>query len=207
MEGEGETMKRIHKREAPESFLRWVRKNHSHNWDSLDSNVKRELAEQLRLEQGRLCCYCERRVDQDHSHIEHFKPQNDFPQEAFRYENLMASCHHKESCGTKKQHRFFPEMVCPVDKECEERFFHNAKGEIVPVEEEDKHAWETIALLGLNSRKLRESRRIKYEEYWSMKQYLSPSEFDECVREILRPNLDGEYAEFWTTIKYVAEKA
>jgi len=32
-------------------------------------------------------------------------------------------------------------------------------------------------------------------------------EFDECVREILRPNLDGEYAEFVTTIKYVAEKA
>lgn len=46
-----------------------------------------------------------------------------------------------------------------------------------------------------------------YIVYQQMKERCLPEEFDAYVNEELQQNDNGEFAEFWTTIKYVAEKA
>lgn len=98
-------------------------------------------------------------------------------------------------------------MVTPLDEDCESRFIYTENGQILPACEGDQNAQETINQLGLNSRKLQGSRRMVYIVYQQMKERCLPEEFDAYVNEELQQNDNGEFAEFWTTIKYVAEKA
>ena len=206
-------MKWIDKQEAPSSFVECIKikKKRPQNWDEFTKNhlqVKQELACQLLLEQGFLCCYCEQRIGMGISHIEHMRPKGKYPALTFDYLNLLSCCCDKNSCGIykgKEGNWFSENMVTPLNVDCEERFHYQGNGRIIPADRNDHHAQETIDKLNLNSDKLKNMRMITYETYRNRKEF--DPEFDECVREILRPDSNGEYAEFWTTIKYVADKA
>ena len=205
-------MKRIHKQASPENFERWVKQAHPQKWEELAKvpQIKQELSDQLRLEQGRLCCYCERRIDKEHSHIEHLRAKDLYPQEMFQYNNLFSCCGDKHSCGHKKDRKsrkYSEQMVMPLNEDCEGRFIFDGDGQILPTDKNDQHAQDTIEQLGLNSHKLRGMRKIIYMLYLQLKETSQPEEYQKNVNETLQRNADGEYAEFWTTIKYVAEKA
>jgi len=200
-------MKWIDKQEAPESFVRCVKKHSPSTWELFTKNhpeVKQQLADQLLREQGNLCCYCEQHIYGGNSHIEHLQPKGQYPKRTFDYENLLSSCLDKDSCGTKKGHWFSDDMVTPLDEKCEERFHYLGNGTIIAADPADSHAQETIHRLNLNCEKLKDKRMKTYKKYRERKKY--DPDFTEKVSEILRPNSNGEYAEFWTTIKYVAEK-
>lgn len=200
-------MKRIQKGEPLESLVDFAKRNPSANWENLDYDVKQELRETLRQEQGHICCYCERQLMESKTHIEHLKPRDRFPQETFCYENLLLSCQDNRSCGIQKHGWHSDNMVTPLDCDCEDRFIFTGNGQILPAHKDDQNARETIDRLGLNSPKLKDSRHVVYKMYQQIKETSPPDEFDGFVAETLRQNDNGEFAEFWTTIKYVAEKS
>ena len=201
-------MKRILKQKSPSSFVKWVRKNPSAHWGLFQGEVKQELADQLRQEQGYLCCYCEQRIGDGSSHIEHLRPKgSQYSKYTFDYQNLLSSCLDKNSCGKKKADWYSPAMVTPLDENCEERFYYRGDGAIIPAHSEDRHAQETIDRLNLNCDKLKTMRMQVYEVYHSIKKEVSRKEFVAWIEETLQYHSNGEYVEFWTTVKYVAEKA
>ena len=79
-------MKQINKRSAPQWFEQWksdfveVNNRQPHykadfaGNDSDGIERRRMLREALIKEQGRICCYCMRRIYNNSAHIEHFFP-------------------------------------------------------------------------------------------------------------------------------------
>jgi uncharacterized protein (TIGR02646 family) len=52
-----------------------------------------ELRRSLLLEQGNICAYCMRRIDEVTSKIEHLKCQSRYPALDMQYTNMVACCH------------------------------------------------------------------------------------------------------------------
>ncbi|MCW5202462.1 TIGR02646 family protein [Desulfobulbus sp. US4] len=160
-------MKHIKKETSePENFTRWKKRHKEAIWKDLskaseNGNLKSELREKLIAEQLGMCCYCEAIISLDECHIEHLKPKGNsiYQKEMFSYGNLLASCNRKESCGQKKGKWYSPEMVSPLDENCEKRLTYTLDGNIIPWDKKDTLAIETIEQLGLNCSKLKDRRR------------------------------------------------
>lgn len=204
-------MKYIRKGAEPPTFARWRNGNPGQSWadfsDSRHVAVKNGLSSQLRSDQGALCCYCEQRIDADSSHVEHLRPRARFPKEIFRYQNLLASCNgnpgnpEKDCCGKKKDRWFTDDMVSPLQPDCEERFRYTASGQIIPRNQGDLGAQETIDQLGLDNPKLRALRRQIADVLIASWEVLSEAEFQAFIAAWLSPQDDGSFHEFWTTVK------
>lgn len=168
------------------------------NWEEFSKPenviVKQELKQQLLSEQGDICCYCEQKIKADTSHIEHLKPKSLYPKETFNYNNLLASCENSKSCGHKKKRWYSSNMVSPLNSDCEERFIYTREGHISPKNETDKDAKETINKLGLNTKKLKNRRKIIASIFPPLEKNMKQD--DSVIEELLK---DGE---FWTTVKY-----
>ena len=100
-------------------------------------NRRRNLRKALINEQGRICCYCMKRIDVDSSHIEHFFPKEQFPDIDLLYDNLFASCNGEGStnkydgyCGHKKENWWRKDMISPTDIEEESVFKYFPNGKI-----------------------------------------------------------------------------
>ena len=62
--------------EAPEAFKAWkLRHPNSKYYRFKDARIKRIVKNSLIVRQKYLCCYCESRIDENNSHIEHIEPQ------------------------------------------------------------------------------------------------------------------------------------
>lgn len=133
-------MRHFQKTEAPASFRAW-RAQASPDWqpsyDDLQNPEKAELHQALLREQGGLCCYCGRAITQHDSHIEHFRPQQHYPERALDYANLMASCINKRErkmplhCGVSKANDFDEALhLSPLDPTCESHFRYSLDGHI-----------------------------------------------------------------------------
>ena len=102
-------MRFIRKQHEPPELKKWkriIRPTASTNWKELDikrdeinpdKSVKQIVTESLMVEQGFICCYCEQQIppDPEHPHhrqIEHYKPQDHFPETRFEYNNFGACC-------------------------------------------------------------------------------------------------------------------
>lgn len=91
----------------------------------------------LMAEQGYICCYCERRLTNDDSHIEHFRPQSDPTVDPLDFGNLLCSCQNQlkkgepRHCGNLKGEWFDRDLlVSPLIPGCEDRFAFTGDGEI-----------------------------------------------------------------------------
>ena len=159
-------------------------------------------------EQGYICCYCERRLNDEYSHIEHFNPQSNDPSATLDYINMLCSCQNQlkkgkpRHCGHSKGNWFDEDLlISPLDLDCEERFVYTADGKIQPANEFDNAATMTIEKLKLDIEKLNDSRKKAIEPF--LDEHLSDSEFLEFVNGYLKKNSDDAYNEFWTTIDYL----
>ncbi|MDO5113266.1 MAG: retron system putative HNH endonuclease [Planctomycetia bacterium] len=204
-------MKYIEKKGPPEPFQRCLQKHPQMNWDTFCrqefASLKTLLANALRQEQGYLCCYCEEEIAKGVSHIEHFRPKSLYPQHDLDYYNLFASCNgcgKKEdtSCGVKKRNLFFEALINPTDKTCESRFLYTADGQILPTDENDEEAWQTIAVLGLNGPKLRRRREMVFQELENLRELLPDEDFRNYIQIRLQRSAKGRFCEFWTTVRY-----
>jgi uncharacterized protein (TIGR02646 family) len=199
-------MKHIEKRAPPDEFTRWVKKNPGANWEGFTKDapkVKADLRLALLKEQRRLCCYCERRIDAKASTIEHLLPKGRFPHKMFDHGNLLASCNTKNSCNTKRGGWYSENMVSPLATDCETRLVQEPSG-VLEAAPNDQGALDTIVELGLNSQDLVSRRRRVYRVISSMRDGMTPQEFQTEAERQLAPGKDSCLTEFWTTIKAAA---
>jgi 5-methylcytosine-specific restriction endonuclease McrA len=101
----------------PDHFSRWKKQNKKAGWNNFSGGSEYgEVKEQLIAEQLGMCCYCEVIISLNDCHIEHLKPKSIYPQNMFTYDNLLASCNRKESCGHKKGSWYSPAMISPLEQ-------------------------------------------------------------------------------------------
>lgn len=134
-------MKHVAKGQPPESLERW-KSLASADWQptypSLRNPEKGELHLALLIEQGWVCCYCGRSITQKDSHIEHFRPQEHYPERALDHDNLHASCIRETHpgmplhCGHAKGSELNEGLaLSPVDPTCEHRFRYTFDGRLI----------------------------------------------------------------------------
>ena len=173
-------MKQINKSSAPQWFEQWksdfveVNNRQPHykvdfaGNDSEGIERRRMLREALIKEQGKICCYCMRRIYNNSAHIEHFFPQESFRDMDLTYENMFASCNGEatiilddEHCGHRKNNWFRDDMLSPTDAEVEKVFKYSANGKISAVRNRPSSnvAQDMIHNLGLDSFHLERDRK------------------------------------------------
>ncbi|MBA0884703.1 retron system putative HNH endonuclease [Flavobacterium undicola] len=197
-------MKHIVKQTEPESFIVWKNKANDvwkPNYANIDKQERIDLFKSLKNEQGYICCYCERELNEDDCHIEHFKPKDKtkFPELQLEYSNLFCSCQVNTQkgeplhCGNSKGNWFDESLlISPLDSNCEIRFKFTYDGQILPFHENDVTAKTTIEKLQLNIDKLKNLRKGVIDALFE----------DEDVSWYLEIK-DGRFNEFYTTIKYL----
>jgi uncharacterized protein (TIGR02646 family) len=209
-------MRHIEKAAEPVEFTQWkVGEEESWNpgWEDFDTRpIKQAVKEALLVEQGYLCCYCEKRIDEregeEKGHIEHLKPRHAHPELDLAYGNLMFSCSgdngRPPTCGHAKGGQFLP--VSPLNHDCESRFLYTRMGEMRPYDEDDMAASNTIRILNLNSSRLCRERARVYKVIEEGRQGLSAEEFSEWIEIELSRDEHNRLTPFWTTKRYVAER-
>jgi uncharacterized protein (TIGR02646 family) len=153
-------MKLVLKGTEPASFTDWKSSTNdewSPTYSTLQNPQKRDLHDSLLREQGFFCCYCGRDIDTSNSHIEHFRPQEQYEGLALEYHNLHASCLRETKpgnplhCGHRKGNWFDEtQHISPMDEQCEQRFRYLQTGEIQPTALDDLSATKMIEVLALD---------------------------------------------------------
>ena len=163
-------MKFIHKGPEPETLKEFKALSNPPDWvasyDSLPKTRKDIIKKALIEEQKGLCCYCECRVTVLDSHIEHFKPQHTFAEYALDYNNMLCSCMVEQTkgtplhCGMAKKDWFEEtKLISPLDLNCEAHFKYLGNGTILPKDNDDVAAKETIKHLRLDDKELTAKRK------------------------------------------------
>ena len=206
-------MKRIIKKQEPEQFTQWKAMANA-DWQptyaDLRGDVKQAVKTALMQEQSYICCYCERRLEQDDSHIEHFMPQSDISVDPLDFSNMLCSCQkelqHGEPrhCGNLKGNWFDKMLlISPLEATCETKCRYTADGHIASVDATDRAAQQTIVKLGLDIPKLRALRRSAIELF--LDESLSTEDLRQFVIHYLQQEPQGMLSEFWTTIQQIFE--
>ncbi len=203
-------MKRIIKQREPQALLDWKGQGNAAwqpSYAALRGAEKEMVKKSLMSEQGFLCCYCERRLTDEDSHIEHLRPQSDLQCDPLDYGNLLCSCQQQiargdpRHCGNLKDDWFDEHsLVSPLSERCESRFAYSGDGQIRVANSEDHAANITIKKLGLDIRKLSDLRKH------AITPFNDPSLTNDEVREFAAKYLElnlGKYGEFWTTIRHL----
>ncbi len=204
-------MKHIQKYGEPQAFIEWkalANADWQPSYADLSGATKQTVKEALMADQGYLCCYCERRLTDNDSHIEHFRPQRDPAVDPLDYDNLLCSCQQQlrrgepRHCGNLKD-EWFDEtlLVSPLSPDCEGRLAYTGQGLIKPAGEEDAAAAETITRLGLAIPKLNALRSHAIEPF--LDDSLSPTDLTAFVTGYLAGDGSGRFSEFWSTIRYL----
>lgn len=134
----------------------------------MPTDVKKIVKEKLLNEQGYLCCYTGRVIDEASSHIEHIRPQTlcigEFDEEDIAYANLLAafpggSLRAPYGAHAKDGWYDSTNFVSPLQPNCETKFRFTQFGQISAVNTGDNAATETIQHLDLNHAELTDLRR------------------------------------------------
>ena len=188
-------MKRIRKGISPQWFEMWKAGFELQNGrkarykgdfstdDSLGIQRRKDLRQQLVIEQGGICCYCMGRIDNTSAHIEHFWPKGirQYQHLDLDYNNLFASCEGMrlfdenanmllktdEFCGHKKENWFDENMIMPTDYKVEELFTYLDNGEIREKSGSEAYiASSMLKNLGLDSFYLNRNRSEAIDEMY-----------------------------------------
>lgn len=204
-------MKYIVKQEEPQEFSDWkalANEDWQPTYDNLAGEPKESVKSALMDEQGYICCYCERRLADNDSHIEHFRPQSDLMVDPLDYANMLCSCQSQikkgepRHCGNLKDDWFDQDLlISPLEPGCESRFAFTGDGGIQVATEGDSAAAKTIEKLGLGIPKLNDLRAKTIEPF--LDESLSEQDLKDFVSGYLEIDASGYFGEFWTTIRYL----
>jgi uncharacterized protein (TIGR02646 family) len=217
-------MKYIQKGQEPDKFTEW-KAQENEDWKPTYSNLQKpersEVHESLLQEQGYICCYCGMRIDRHISHIEHFKPQKDFPDLALDYSNFLASCPGEGQdksaentepqikgvhCGHQKGEWYDTKLtVSPLDSNCADYFRYTGLGEILPIADPllNAAAQETIKRLRLDHSRLEASRRSALQGIVDALNTSSNDDLQKLAEDYKKPNAKGEYVRFCGAVSYL----
>ncbi|MCU7814974.1 MAG: TIGR02646 family protein [Candidatus Thiodiazotropha sp. (ex Rostrolucina anterorostrata)] len=207
-------MKQIQKQQEPQLFTEWKAQAND-DWQpdfgDLGGDEKQAVKQALMREQGEICCYCERRLTDDDSHIEHFRPQSDPDVDSLDFGNMLCSCQNRlqrgepRHCGNSKSAWFDKILlISPLDAGCESRFAYNGDGHIKPKLDADGAASETIRRLALDIPKLRALRAAAITPF--LDDSLTEADVRQFVGGYLQSGPDGKLGEFWTSISYLFQE-
>ncbi len=196
-------MRYICKTAEPDELRNFKRNNPTATYRSLSEGngktVKQLLRESLLEEQGKICCYCGKKINSTTGTIEHVKCKQMYPQHQLDYHNLLCSCDGGEkkrrgnpiypmSCGHKKDNRDIP--VSPLVADCSGRFSYNEDGNVYGA---DADATTTIEVLNLNHSELRAIRKSVLVQYKAM---CGSIETINGYIEMLAEEAGGDFTEF-----------
>ncbi len=217
--GSGAQVKYIRKRRPPLCYTNWcrqVRGTADEDYRRLRNPEKAELQLALLKEQGWLCAYTMRRVEQTSSHIEHFKPESicraDEVGSDLRYTNLLAcfprgDMESKYRYGARQKDDWWEEdgkqLISPLQNNCETRFRFNIDGEIDAVAR-FQNALTTIRVLRLDHGSLTDDRKRAIQEFIfgaSGAEPLSIGQTNQAIAVICDANGDGYFHEFCVAIR------
>lgn len=211
-------MKRVVKGPVPATFESWkalASDRWAPTYDDLRNPQKRIVHEALLREQGWVCCYCGREIAQHDSHIEHFRPQETYPEQALSFENLFASCIREREpgaplhCGHGKGNEFDEaNHVSPTDPGCERRFLYTLEGAIRPFGIGDDAAGYMSQLLKLDLAFLRNRRQEVLASVFDI-DFLSTASDDELRRlaaACREPDAQGKLTNFGHVIARYVEQ-
>ena len=134
-------MKTINQTPTPPACL--ARQPQAQDWYAfMQTTCHALVADSLRNEQQRLCCYCETEIEASNSHIEHLIPRA-YPgaPNPYQYSNLASSCNGGQHCGHFKDdrhrnpqhyHHVPATFSSPHDPATESLFEYTARGEVKP---------------------------------------------------------------------------
>ncbi len=207
-------MKHIIKLAEPEELIAFkaeANDNWKPSYENLDSQVKIAIKKALIKEQGHICCYCERRVDEKYSHIEHYRPQHPYREFDLDYSNLHCSCFPDKvnvqplHCGPAKDDVegakiHIDGIVSPLDSQCEAEFTYLFNGQIEAANGSIR-ASNTIKKLRLDCPRLNKMREMAIEPF--IDDSLDPDEFRQFVQSYLLEGADGRFQEFHCTISHL----
>ena len=86
------------KKQTKKKILRLIWPDFVTNHHDLYSDIKKELLSS----QGECCAYCEKKIDIESSHIDHYFSRNLFANLTYKKDNLYLSCMDKKHCGIAK---------------------------------------------------------------------------------------------------------
>lgn len=190
-------MLNVKKSEQPEFLIEYKENKANASYKNMRGEMRKDLRHYIAYrEQCKskrcFCAYCEREIvvnsdNANGSHIEHVKPQSQFPKSDLEYTNLIVSCNSKESCGIKKGNRYFEEFIDPVFYDPGKHFTYDSlTGEIIPksgITNSNTPEYKTLALLGLNNIRLTEARKRFTVEVVSLLRFMKKSEIKHFVKQ------------------------
>jgi len=206
-------MKYIQKGKEPQILSEWkaIQKPvGNYHYEHLLNPQRGSVHISLLSEQGYICCYCCRSVEQIDSHIEHLDPQSKTDAElSVEYTNMLASCGRDtnkpeyrwpEYCGHKKGDLAIG--VSPLQANCEEFFDYSSTGEILPTANNlahQKDAQTTIEVLGLNHPDLMKGRIQALE---ALQGIMTQEEAELLAQVCQQMNAQGRYQPFCNAVLY-----
>ena len=179
---------------------------HRPRWNRVPAEIRNTVHDSLTREHGYICCYCEQRVSQDDSHVEHFRPVSrpEFSPLQLCFTNLHCSCQREMAagephhCGYSKADWFDEDLlISPLAPDCEDRFMFTGNGQIFPRCDDDEAARTTLAKLAIDLPQLAAMRAKAVDALYD--EDLSKDE----IAILLGNREDGGFQAFFTTIRQV----
>ena len=202
-------MRHIMKTTPPQEFVEYCN-TPGVSYDNLSGTPKIALRQRLLEDQGYICCYCGRRIDNNcHTKIEHIKCQENNNGLALCFENMLASCDggeqdradrvlpkHKVHCDAKKANEDIP--TSPLDEKIGDYLMFFPDGTVKGKNDVGK---ELIRILGLDTDFLTIQRRNAIKNY----KVLPVLDWKAEVERLKIKGLDGKYEEFCFVLQSYAE--
>lgn len=190
-----------------------------------------EVVAALLMEQGYLCAYTLKLIDEASAHIEHVKPQTlcrkeDDAREAAQQERKrfdvawgnMVACFPSPGAprpeyGAVKKDDWWPTdgldgFVSPLVEGCEARFRFELSGEIKVEDREDAAGKNTIEKIGLNDARLQELRRRAFIEMGlhpkSERPLSSPAKVNRLLAAWRHRDANQRFKEFCVPLRQIA---
>lgn len=201
-------MRHIEKTQEPPEFVSWKRSGErlgnpdwTPSYDKLQNPEKSALKCSLMAEQHGVCCYCERIITDDDSHIEHVDPQTSASGQnrTVDYDNLLCSCLRERTpekpftCGHARGDWYCSDYISPLEADCASHFGYRDDGSLVPASADDRRAAETIAHLRLQDPILKAMRKKALDGIFSADDGLDASRLRELARAYATPDEHGIY--------------
>ena len=147
-------MRKIVKGEEPPVLTDLKRKNSGKGYQNLNREIRQSIRTCCFKEQFGLCAYCCKPIDEKNCVNEHVVAQRINPRLSLDYNNIVASCSTKGQCDDA--HGSQPLPLTPLMNECETELCFRLSGR---VEGLTKRAQQSIKVLGLDNRALKETRK------------------------------------------------
>ena len=215
-------MRRIVKSHPPKELADWCGENRelNHGYRHLLGTVAhRALKSKLLEEQGWLCAYTGRTIDQETSHVEHIKPQCECLEwEDVDYRNVLAcfpadggDTSHGYGAPVKAGWWDKQRFVSPLSVDCERRYRFAWSGHVHPASDAHEDTKSTIAVLRLDAESLRRLRKARIDGFFgfgqrSSQKPLSIAQARTALASIDRLNSDGQLQEFCFVISQLLKR-